>query len=383
MSLWIRHARLVLPKAVQEGDCLVEGGKIAALGALDPPRKAQVLEAQGLFLSPGFVDLHVHGGGGGDLSLGDPEQAGKAVRFHTEFGTTSLVATLPPAPWDELERACAALGEVPGVLGVHLEGPFLSPAKSGALPERHLLAPTTEALQRFRQFLRKVGNVVRLVTLAPEVPGSADLIQEILEAGAVPALGHTDATYEQALQAVRRGAGLFTHLGNAMRGLHHREPGAVGAALESDTHVELICDGVHLHPAFVRLVARVKGFNRICLVTDAIPAAGLPEGPYGWGERTVELHKDRACLPNATLAGSALTLNQAVKNFAQFTGCSMPQAVRCATLNPARLLGRACRKGSLAVGKDADLVLMDEDFAVHLVVRGGKIAYWRDDATSG
>ncbi len=377
MSLVIRHARLVLPTAVEEGDCWVEGPRIAAVGEFPPPSHAGVLDAHGLFLAPGFMDLHVHGGGGGDFALGDPASARKAVEFHTQFGTTGLLAALPPAPWEKLARACQALMGIPGVLGVYLEGPFLSPAKAGALPADRVLTPTPEALAGFRRFLSRWRNFVRVVVLAPEVDPDGVMLAEVVASGAVAALGHSDASYEQAMEAVRKGAQLFTHLGNAMRGLHHREPGLVGAALDCPAYVELICDGVHVHPAFVGLVARVKGLDRICLVTDAMPAVGLGDGLHPWEERAVVVRSGVARLPDGPLAGSTLTMNRAVRNFQSFAGCSLSEAVRCATLNPAQLLGLAHQWGSLEVGKQADLALWDETLEVQLVLRAGKVVYAR------
>jgi len=198
--------------------------------------------------------------------------------------------------------------------------------------------------------------------LAPELPGAFSLLSEILRLGAIPALGHTDADYLTARKAVEAGASLFLHLFNAMRPFHHREPGAVGAALDTDAFVELIVDGYHLHPAAVRFALRAKGLDRICLVTDAVPG----EGP------------EPARLPDGTLAGSHLTMNRAVQNFMAFTGLSLPEAMRPVTLNPARVLGLAHRKGTLAPGKDADLILFDQDWQIHGAIVEGEILWLSD-----
>ena len=377
-DLLVRGARLLLAP-IEEGDCLVRGGQIAALGQVPPstvPPNCPVLDAAGRYLAPGFIDMHVHGGGGADFMDANPEAIRTITTFHAAHGTTTLLAAIIPAPMDRMRQAMTAVAEVmeAEIAGLYLEGPFVSRAKKGAFNPRWLRSPSTGS---FRKLVEEHQNLVKVVTFAPERPKADQVLTNILAIGAVPAIGHTAATYEQTMDALAHGARHFTHLGNAMSDLHHREPGAVGAALDSDAYVELICDGIHLHPAFVRLVAKVKGYDRICLITDAISAAGLPDGHFTLGDLPVVVRQGIARLSDGTLAGSTLTMNRAVKNFMEFTGCSLPEAVRCATLNPARLLGIEDRKGSLEVGKDADLVIFDEDFTVHYTILGGKILYAR------
>ncbi|MEM1759735.1 MAG: N-acetylglucosamine-6-phosphate deacetylase [Thermofilaceae archaeon] len=329
-----------------------------------------------LYVAPGFIDLQVNGGAGGNFNDATLDEVIKIIEFHLSHGTTSLIATFITAPVEILRGAIEKIRALrhPALCGAHLEGPFISSKLKGAHNPDYVLPVS---LTVFEDLVGTQQNFIRIVTFAPELLGADALLSAIVKIGSIPSLGHSDATYDQTLSALRNGARLFTHLGNAMSGLHHREPGAVGAALDSDAYVELICDGVHLHPAFVRLVARVKGYDRICLVTDAISAAGLPDGHYSLGGLSVLVRDGVARLPDGTLAGSTLTLDRAVKNFLEFTGCSLPEAVRCATLNPARLLGIDDRKGSLAVGKDADLVIFDENFTVHYTILGGKIVYAR------
>ncbi|MEM3658267.1 MAG: N-acetylglucosamine-6-phosphate deacetylase [Candidatus Hadarchaeum sp.] len=360
-----------------KGDLLVVDGRIAAVLSKRPRVEATEMEVEGLYVAPGFIDLHVHGGGGKNFSEGTGKAIQDIVEFHMAHGTTGLVATIETSPLQVIKKVLKKVAEVnlPVLLGVHLEGPFLSPKQKGAHDPNFLLPPSLKIWERS---VKGFEHLVKIVTLAPEVPGALALLPRIQEIGAIPSLGHSDATYAEALGAVRAGVRLFTHLGNAMRGLHHREPGAVGAALDSDAYVELICDGAHLHQAFVRLVARIKGYDRICLVTDAISAAGLPDGQCFLGGLPVLVQGGVARLPDGTLAGSTLTLDQAVRNFWEFTGCSLPEAVRCATLTPAQLLEVDERKGSLEVGKDADLVIFDKDFNVHYTILGGKILYVRD-----
>ncbi|MGC9529329.1 MAG: N-acetylglucosamine-6-phosphate deacetylase [Candidatus Bipolaricaulaceae bacterium] len=374
-ELLIRGGRLVLGDAVQEGDCLVQAGKVAGVGRI--PRRAggqAVLEAAGNYVAPGFVDLHVHGGAGSDFMDATPHAHRTVFAFHARHGTTAMLTTLLPAPLETMQRALRMVAELraPWALGAYLEGPFVSKAKKGAFDPRWLVHPSPEA---FRELVQGQQAVVKVMTLAPELPGAQSLVHEIVAAGALPSIGHTAATYEEATAAVGWGSRGFTHLFNAMRGLHHREPGAVGAALDSDAYVELICDGVHVHPAAVRLVARVKGFDRICLITDAVSAAGLADGDYELGGLKVLARGGVARLEDGTLAGSTLTLERAVRNFMEFTGCSLPQAIRCATLTPARLLGVDHHKGSLEVGKDADLVVLDDELRVRYTIVGGEVVY--------
>lgn len=379
-DLWVRNASLVRPSNVEEGDCLVQDGKITMLGKIPPTsvcRDHRVLDADGQYITPGFIDLHIHGGGGCDFMDADQVSYDTIFSIHVQHGTTALLAAVIPAPKDRLREALRVLGgyHTPWLLGVYLEGPFVSRDKKGAFNPQWILPPNPSAIQAL---LAEASQMLKVITLAPEIPGTEEVVRHALAIGAVPAIGHTDATYRQTMTALQSGARHFTHLANAMRGLHHREPGAMGAALDSDAFVELICDGVHLHPAVVRLVAKAKGFNRICLVTDAVSAAGMPDGTYHLGDQEVVVRAGEARLADGTLAGSTLTMERAVRNFLQFTHCSIPEAIRCATLTPAQLLGIDNRKGSLEVGRDADLVLLDSEFNVSYTILRGEIVYAHD-----
>ncbi len=373
-NLLIRNARLVTPTGVREGDCLIRDGRIAALGEVKSPGPMPELDAEGRYLAPGFLDLHVHGGAGADFMDADPDAARAILAFHAEHGTTGLLATIVPGPLDRMRRAMAVVAGVPGILGIHLEGPFLNPEKAGALDPGWLLPPSREAL---RKLVAGFEDRIRIVTFSPELPGALDLVAEIQRIGAVPAIGHTAATYEQATAALSRGASHVTHLGNAMTGLHHRDPGCVGAALLSRASLELICDGIHLHPAFVRLVVeflRGRGeLHRLCLVTDATAASGMAEGSYRLGSREVRLKGGEVRLPDATLAGSALTLDHALRNVTQFANLSPEEALPLVTANPARVLGLDGELGSLAVGARADLVLLGLYLTVWSAIRAGEV----------
>ncbi len=371
-NLLIRNARLVTPTGVREGDCLIRDGRIAALGEVKSPGRVPELGAEGRFLAPGFLDLHVHGGAGGDFMDADPDAARAIARFHAQHGTTGLLSTIVPGPVERMRRAMAAVIGVPGILGIHLEGPFLSPEKAGALDPQWFLPPSRDA---FGKLVAGFESQIKVITFAPELPGALDLIAEIGAIGAVPAIGHTAATYEQVTVALNHGARHVIHLGNAMTGLHHRDPGCVGAALPSGASIELIPDGVHVHPAFVHLVVeflRGRGaLHRLCLVTDATAAAGMPDGNYRLGDREVCLQRGEVRLADGTLAGSALTLDQALRNAVQFANLSLEESMSLVTTNPARVLGLDGELGALTVGAKADLVLLNPNLTVSAAVRGG------------
>ncbi|MGB9860995.1 MAG: N-acetylglucosamine-6-phosphate deacetylase [Candidatus Bipolaricaulaceae bacterium] len=375
-TLGITGGLLVLPREVVPGDLLIKAGKIAKIGKGVAQAAEEVLSVGSLYVAPGFLDLQANGAMGYEFLRASPEEINQILDFFLHHGTTGLLATLPTAPQEILSSALSRLSAMkhPVLLGVHLEGPFLAEARRGAHPKEHLHPPSGQLV---RTFLANFPGLIKLWTLAPELPGAKEVIAELRKNGVVCALGHSDASYEEAMAAFSLGVPLVTHLFNGMRPFHHRDPGLAGAALEAPVFVSLICDGVHVHPAAVRLAAKSKGFTRLLLVTDCLAPTGLPDGKYVFG---VEIFVENGVpkLSDGTLAGSTLTMEKAVKNFLDFTGCSLSEAVRCATLNPAKILGIAAKKGSLGVGKDADLVIFDEDFAVHYTILGGKIVYARN-----
>ncbi len=371
---------LVLPDRLVRGSVEIVGGRIVRLGdRASRSTGTTVQHLRRVYVAPGFLDLQVNGGEGHEFSQANPDSLRAIANSHLAGGTTGLLATAITAPLPAMRRAMDNVHQAghPAVLGMHVEGPFISPRRAGAHDPEYIVPPSRE---RLAELIGGHEELVRLVTLAPELEGARELIAEVLAAGAVPALGHSDATYERTMESLRWGVRSFTHLFNAMRPFHHREPGAVGAALDSDAFVELICDGVHVHPAAVRLVTRAKGFDRICLITDAMAATGLPDGDYMVGGLPVSVRGGVSRLADGTLAGSTLTMNRAVKNFMDYTGCSLVEAVRCASLNPARLLGLDESKGSLEVGKDADLVVFDDDLTVHYTIIGGEIVFSREES---
>lgn len=351
-DLLFTGARVFTPSEAPAGSWVaVSGGKVEAVGAGGPPPAAETVDLTGHVLAPGFIDLHVHGGGGAHFMSGDPSEA---ARFHARHGTTSLLATTVTASREALVAAVedVAACEDPVILGVHLEGPYLSEKRRGAQDAAHLRPPDLAELDDL--FHR---GPVRMVSLAPELPGALDAIARIGEAGAVPAIAHTDATYDETRAAIAAGARHAIHTFNGMRPLHHREPGVLGAVLEAgEVTCELIADGHHVHPAVMALVHRLKGTRRTVLVTDAIEAAGLPDGEYRLGDSPVRVVDGRTETTDGHLAGSTLTMDAAVRMAATFA--PLDHALAMATTSPAAVLGLVA-KGRIAPSCDADLVVLD------------------------
>ena len=373
----LTNARVLTPAGFVDGGWVhVVGARIAEVGTGTPPA-GLVVDLGGRTLAPGFVDLHVHGGGGASMTSGDPEQVLEALAFHRRHGTTRSLASLISRPLREMATAAGAIADVVGRLGcegVHLEGPFLSVARCGAHDPAHLQRPDVEEL---RALLDAGRGTVRSVTLATELPGGEDLIGLVRSEGAVAALGHSDATYAEGMHAARAGVGLGTHLWNGMSPLSHREPGAAGALLDADgVTVELICDGAHLHPAAVRLAFAAKGVEQVALVTDATAAAGLPDGPYAQGSTQVVVDGGQVRLADTgALAGSTLTMDAAVRWAVQQAGIPLADALAAASSTPARVLGIGDRVGAITAGREADLVALDDDLRVALVIAEGRVEH--------
>lgn len=386
-GLWIRNANVYLPDRVLAGGSVyVSGGRIARIcGPEDgAPETADddVWDAGGLHLVPGFVDLHVHGGGGADVmdAAEDEGAIGQIARFHAAHGTTSWLATTMTAPRRELARAVEGAaramerGAADGgaeMLGLHLEGPFLNPRRCGA-QNPAAIRPFDRV--EMEELLERGRGAVRLVTLAPECGDALRGIGALRGRGVTVSIGHSEADAATVRRAIEAGASHVTHLFNAMNPLHHREPGIVGTALIRDElTVELICDGFHVHPDVVRLVFSVKRRDRIALVTDAIAAAGMPDGDGYWlGGLPVIVKEGKAVLRDGgNLAGSCLTMDEALKRTIAFTGLTLAEVLPALTLNPARQIGADDRKGSIEVGKDADLVVLGPDLSVVRTFVGG------------
>lgn len=382
-SLYIKGATVVLPTGSARCDVVVENGRITGLPcSYANLRELPELDAEGMTVLPGFIDIHTHGAANVDVNAADEEGLRTIGRFFASQGVTGwLCSVLTDTPEQTLwcmEQARQVIEGGPydgaALLGVHLEGPCLSSEYKGAMPE-HLLMHTADA-ELFAQYQKASGGHVRYTTLAPEIPGVPELIPRLNAMGIVCAMGHSGAGYDQCVACVEAGVRSTTHLGNAMRLFHQHDPAIFGVALESDVYVEAICDGRHLHPGTVRLYLKTKGYDRVIAVTDSIMAAGLPDGNYKLGVNDVIVEDGDAKLPNGVRAGSTLTLAQALRNLMAFTGEGAETVSRLMTANPARLMGWSS-KGRLDVGRDADLVLMDKDYQVVRTVVGGRTVYTR------
>jgi len=367
----LANARVVLADEVREGWLTIEDGRITHVGRGAAPRDG--VDLGGRYVLPGFVDIHHHGGAGGSYPAADAEQALTAARFHLGHGTTTCVASLVTASPRELSAAVATLAELcdDGVFaGIHLEGPYISAARCGAHDPALLRDPDAAELAALIETGR--GHV-RMLTIAPELPGALDVIRFATGQGVIAALGHSDADYERTRAGVEAGGTVATHLFNALPPLHHRSPGPIAALLEDErVTVELINDGVHVHPAMLRLAHAAAGPGRVALITDAMAAAGLGDGAYRLGPMHVEVSGGVARLTEGgAIAGSTLTMDVAFRRTVRQVGLSLPEAARAAALTPARVLGVADRVGSIAAGKDADLVVLSDDLRVEAVMRKG------------
>ncbi|MFZ0088303.1 MAG: N-acetylglucosamine-6-phosphate deacetylase [Solirubrobacteraceae bacterium] len=376
----LRSERIVTSSGTIAGELLLRDGVIWSIEPARPDGEGrEPIDVDAAWIVPGYIDTHVHGGGGAQCNTADPDEIAAVASFHAAHGTTALLATTVAAPVDELVLALQAIARAgehdrPGeaaVLGAHLEGPFLSKLRPGAMDADAFIDPDAQIVERL---LRAGAGAVQWMTVAPELTGGLDLVRTLATRGVVASIGHTDATYDQTVEAVSAGVRAATHVFNAMPPLHHREPGALGAVLDlPEISAELICDGVHVSPAALRLVRRVKGDERVRLVTDAIQAAGMPDGDYRLGAAEVTVTDGRATLrEGGSIAGSTLTMQDAVRNAVHLLGAAVEEAIVLACTNPARMLGLERRKGAIAVGLDADLALLDEDLRVRGTLVGGR-----------
>lgn len=359
----ICNGRFILPQEIREGQALLFQEKI--LGFCSPdriPPEAERIDVQGAYVSPGFLNLHIHGCGGKDVMDGTQEALRTMSRLLPSTGVTGWLPTTMTASGEAITRALTAIREARGtvdgaeILGANLEGPFISEKYKGAQKACHIQKAHWGLTAPF-------ADLIRILTLAPETLEDTDFISRCCQAGIIVSLGHSDATFEAAAQAVAAGASHITHLFNAMSPLHHRKPGLVGAALTLPVTCELIADGIHIHPAALELAVRAKGLDRVVLITDSMRACLLGEGKSELGGQTVYVKDGRATLADGTLAGSILTMERAVRNIWKWAHLPLPQAVQLATANPARELGLTDR-GTLEPGKRADLTVFDEDFRI-------------------
>jgi N-acetylglucosamine-6-phosphate deacetylase len=371
------------------GWLLTEAEHIRLMGSGQPPEfppnfVSHHIAATGLTLLPGFIDLHVHGAVGHDTMDASPDGLREMARFYAQHGVTAFLPTTWTASREAITNSLQAitqtLGRTPNgatLLGAHLEGPYLNSAKCGAQDPRFIRTAEWEEALAFLE-----TGIIRLLALAPEFPENLWLIDECVRRGITVSAAHTSASYEQIRTAVQRGLRQATHTYNAMGAFGHREPGTVGAILTlPEIRCELIADNVHVHPAAMKLLALAKRPEHVILITDAIRGTGMPEGDYPLDNRMIQIRDGSARLPDGTLAGSVLTMERALQNILNATGLTLGQAWPMTSLNAAQAIRFSARKGSLEVGKDADLAVLDANFKVCLTVAEGKIVYQSVDLT--
>jgi N-acetylglucosamine-6-phosphate deacetylase len=383
----VTNARLMLPDGVRDGTLVVQDGTVAAVLAQDeaPPPGAESIDAAGRYLAPGFIDVHVHGGGGFSLMTDDPEQVRAYARWVVRHGVTGFLVSTSGADHDAIARRLRALAPSVGgadegarVLGFHLEGPYINPARKGAFDPAWLRPPDA---REYAALAEAAAGHVRQVTLAPELPGGDALIAEVLRSGAVAAIGHTDATYDQAMRAIERGASHVTHCFNAMRPFNHRDPGVLAAVMESDAvTAELVGDGAHADYAAARVLVRAKGPSGVVLITDGMPLAGTPDGEARWEGVSIRVAHGRAERADGTIVGGVATLDAVVRNAVEHMRVPLPEAIAMASANAARAMRLGDTYGTLASGAAADFVLLDDALAVSETWVAGRRVYAATEA---
>lgn len=368
----ITEQGIVTDQALIFDDTIV---KIVPIAEVDQYELLEKIDAQGKFVSPGFIDMHVHGCSGFDVMDDEPEALEKISESVLKTGVTAFLPTTMTMEFNKIEKAMARIrSRMTGnagaeIIGCHMEGPFINEINKGAQDKQYIIAPTFEKIKPYL-------DVIKLITIAPELAADDTFIRDCVQAGIIVSIGHSSATYEEAVQAIEAGVSHMTHTFNALPPLNHRKPGAIVAAMENDQVVcELIVDNVHVHPAMQRLLLKMKGLDNLILITDAIRACMLCDGQYDLGGQMVTVGNGEARLPGGALAGSILFINHALKNFKANTDLTVEEVVKLVTENPAKHLGIFNKKGSLGIGKDADIVIFNNSFEIFATIVRGKIVY--------
>lgn len=375
----IIDGKLVLEDKVVDSQAIIFDNKIEKIVNENEINVSdyEIIDAKGNFVLPGLIDMHIHGYLGADASDGDADGIRKMAEGIIQNGVTSWCPTTMTVSKEEIEKAFNSVREVKNsgeyygsrILGVNSEGPFINAAKKGAQAGEHILKPDAE-------FIKKHSDIVKLFTVAPEAEGALDCIEKVAnETSVLISMGHTEASYEEAKCGIEKGVRHTTHLFNAMTAMSHRSPGVTGAALsDSRVSTELIADTFHVNKGLFALVSKLKG-DKLCLITDCMRAGGMPDGEYTLGGQPAYKEGIKCLMPDGTIAGSVLKLNEAVRNLYENTELEIYEAVNCASLNIAKALGEDKEIGSLSEGKRADIIITDEKFNVNTVILGGKIRY--------
>ncbi|MEN2766896.1 N-acetylglucosamine-6-phosphate deacetylase [Ornithinibacillus xuwenensis] len=382
-SIVINNAKVFAEdKTIHHGSVWIENGKIKAISEQRMEHAGdhvQVIDGTNLNLIPGFIDAHIHGANGADVMDATEKALDDMAILLPQEGTTSFLATTITQSPENIEKAlenAASYRNKPGyaeMIGIHLEGPFVNKVKAGAQPVQYITKPD---LAQFNKWQQLSGNQIRTITMAPEFDEDGTFIKALNEAGINISAGHTDAGFAEIKKAVEQGVHQLTHLCNAMNGIHHRDIGAVGAAFQlEDLHAELIADGIHVAPDMLALIYRNVGSDRLILITDAMRAKGLPAGDYELGGQPVTVTEDRAVLEDGTLAGSIVKMRDGAVNMLEIDGVTLADIVKMASSNPAKQVGVYDRKGSIAIGKDADLLLVDDQLNITYTICRGEIAF--------
>ncbi|MBC8471289.1 MAG: N-acetylglucosamine-6-phosphate deacetylase [Planctomycetes bacterium] len=378
--LLITNCRLFdVPEETKTTSILIENGTITQIGQINPPTGCKALDAQGRIAAPGFIDVHIQGAGGADVLDATPEALKAISQTCAHFGATSFLATTVFKPEQKNQHLTVAAEHVgrdlggANLLGIHLEGPFISMQKKGMIQPDCICPPSMQVLDKI---LNITNGQLKMMTIAPELPDCTKIIKRLIDSSVIASFGHSSATYEQTIDGFNAGISHVTHLFNAMPSLHHRSPGPLAAIFQTK-HItaQLIPDGVHIHPAVLKLAYETLGPNRTIPITDGMQALGLGDGIFIYNSIEYESKNGTARYKDGTLIGTALGLSQLLERLTGFTGCPFETAIKAVTQKTAELLGIEDRKGSIEPGKDADLVLLDRNYSVHTTIVAGKVVF--------